>query len=84
MSQEGDGADEPGWIARVVRAMRRPRGARRWSVYLRTTAVLGVVGIGLTLAFPRSGALVGFAIYTLWVTGQPEGSSGGSSICRLR
>lgn len=42
---------------------------RTWDLYLRSTAALGLAGIALVLAVPASGVLVGFAIYTLWVTG---------------
>lgn len=40
-----------------------------WRPYLRSTAALGLVGIALVATVPRSGALTGFALYTLWVTG---------------
>ena len=43
----------------------RPSG-RTWDVYLRSTAALGLSAIALVLAAPEAGALVGFAIYTLW------------------
>ena len=49
--------------------MVRRASERTWDAYLRTTAVLGAGGIALVLAVPGAGALVGFAIYTLWVTG---------------
>lgn len=50
-------------------ALTRPRGNRVWDRYLRSTGVLGVVGIAVVLALPVSGPLVGLLLYTLWVTG---------------
>lgn len=50
-------------------ALTRSRGNAAWDAYLRSTAVLAVAGIAMVLAVPASGALVGLAIYTLWVTG---------------
>ena len=64
-----DDADEPGWLRRAVRGLTRGRGGRAATIYLRSTAVLAGLGLGLTVVVPTAGALVGFAIYTVWVTG---------------
>lgn len=40
-----------------------------WDAIIRSTGVLGLLGIGLVLLLPRSGPLVGLGIYTMWVTG---------------
>lgn len=47
----------------------RRYGNAVWDAYLRSTGVLASAGIGLILVVPGSAALVGLAIYTLWVTG---------------
>lgn len=56
------------WRA-VWRFLSRPRGDRLWDIVIRTTGLLGLLGIGLVLLFPPSGPLVGLGIYTMWVTG---------------
>lgn len=68
-SGDGRGGGDAGSGRRVWRALTRPRGSRRWDIYIRTTGVLGLVGIALVHLLPASGPLVGLAIYTLWVSG---------------
>lgn len=70
---EGAAPGAPGRIRAGLRGawsfLTRRRGNRVWDAVIRSTGVLGLVGIGLVLLAPRSGPLVGLGIYTMWVTG---------------
>lgn len=56
-------------LAATREFLTRPRGNRMWDAVIRGTGVLGLLGIGLALLIPRTGPLIGLAVYTVWVTG---------------
>lgn len=56
-------------LRRLWQVLTRPRGDRLWDGIVRGTGVLGLAGIGLVLLVPAAGPLVGFVIFTLWITG---------------
>lgn len=59
-------AAEPlGPWTRLARALVRPRGDRRWDVFLRATALVGLLGIPILLFVPNSVPLVWLAVVSL-------------------
>lgn len=58
-----------GLLARVRRALFRPRGDRMWDAVIRGTGAAAVLGIALVWLLPVSGPLVGLGIFTLWISG---------------
>lgn len=50
---------------RLRRALVRPRGDRRWDVFLRATAVVALLGIPVVLVFPDSVTYVWLAVLSL-------------------
>lgn len=63
-----DGAE--GWTpARLWRALTRPRGNRLWDGVVRGSGILGLLGIALVALVPETSPLVGFSIFTIWMTG---------------
>lgn len=47
----------------------RPRGNAMWTGTVRGTGVVAVLGLILILVVPEAGPLVGFEIFTLWISG---------------
>lgn len=68
-SPHGDGKDDPGLSRRAWRTLTKPRGNKLWDGVVRTSALLGLLGILLVELFPDTGPLVGFSIFTIWITG---------------
>ena len=70
---EDDGAPADGgesWTpARLWRALTRPRGNRLWDGVVRGSGILGLLGIALVALVPETSPLVGFSIFTIWMTG---------------
>ena len=67
-SAPADGAE--GWTpARLWRALTRPRGNRLWDGVVRGSGILGLLGIALVALVPETSPLVGFSIFTIWMTG---------------
>ena len=60
---------ERGPAARAWRFLARPRGNRLWDGVVRASGILGLLGIALVELFPETGPLVGFSIFTIWMTG---------------
>jgi membrane protein YqaA with SNARE-associated domain len=55
----------PGLGTRLRRGLVRPRGDRRWDVFLRATGVLGLLGIPILALVPGSAPLVWLAVMSL-------------------
>lgn len=53
---------EPSILRRIARFCVKPRGDRRWDVFLRGTALIALIGIPLVVFFPESTPLVWFAV----------------------
>lgn len=60
---------EAGLARRTWGALTEPRGNRLWDGVIRSSGLLGLLGILLVVALPDTGPLVGFAIFTVWMTG---------------
>ncbi len=60
---------ESGAPARLWRALTRARGNRLWDGVVRGSGILGLLGIALVALFPDTTPLVGFSIFTIWMTG---------------
>lgn len=54
---------------RLWRALVRPRGNRLWDGVVRGSGILGLLGIAMVELFPDTAPLVGFSIFTIWMTG---------------
>lgn len=64
-----DGPDGERLLGRTWRVLTRPRGNRLWDGVVRGTGLLGLLGIALVELLPETAALVGFSIFTIWMTG---------------
>ena len=53
----------------VLRALRAPRGTPAWDGLIRMSGGIGLLGIPLVLLLPATGALVAFALASVWVHG---------------
>lgn len=71
VSEEGGSAPgaEGGGALRPWRVLTRPRGNRLWDGVVRGSGLLGLLGIALVALFPDTTPLVGFSIFTIWMTG---------------
>jgi uncharacterized membrane protein YdjX (TVP38/TMEM64 family) len=56
---------QAGRWARLRRSLVRPRGDRRWDVFLRATALAGLLGIPILVIVPNSAPLVWLAVMSL-------------------
>ena len=61
--------EERGAAARAWRFLTRPRGNRLWDGVVRGSGILGLLGIALVELVPATAPLVGFSIFTIWMTG---------------
>lgn len=63
------GSDGPGGLRRLWRILTRPRGNRLWDGVVRGSALLGLLGIAMVELLPETAPLVGFSVFTIWMTG---------------
>ncbi len=69
-TDQNTAAVAPRWtISGVLRALVRPRGDRRWDIFIRGTAAAGLVLIPIALYFPDYSALVWLAVVGLPANG---------------
>lgn len=64
-----DGSGDEGPAARLWRALTRRRGNRLWDGVVRGSGFLGLLGIALVELLPETAPLVGFSVFTIWMTG---------------
>lgn len=64
-----DGSGDEGTVARVWRTLTRDRGNRLWDGVVRGSGLLGLLGIVLVELVPETAPLVGFSVFTIWMTG---------------
>lgn len=64
-----DRSGAEGTAARLWRALTRHRGNRLWDGVVRGSGLLGLLGIALVEMLPETAPLVGFSVFTIWMTG---------------
>lgn len=62
-------AEDDGPPARLWRILTRSRGNRLWDGVIRGSGLLAALGILLVELVPETAPLVGFSVFTIWMTG---------------